>query len=42
MKKINTFAIRFSHQGRMKIIIVAKKNIDKGQTLYLNYNAGTF
>lgn len=35
-------SIRFSHHGRMRIIIIAKKKIDKGETLYLDYNAGTY
>ena len=35
-------SFRFSHRGRMRIIFIAKKKILKGETFYLDYNAGTY
>ena len=42
LKVVNVKAVRFSYRGRVHIIFVAKKNILKGDTLFLNYNAGTY
>ena len=42
MKKVNVRAVRFSYLGRIRIIFIAKKDIKKGETLFLNYNAGTY
>lgn len=42
LRKVNITSVRFSHHGRMRIIFVAKKFIKQGDTLYLDYNAGTY
>lgn len=42
IKSINVKAVRFSYKGRMRIIFIAKRDIRKGDTLFLNYNAGTY
>lgn len=39
---VNVHALKFSYKGRIRIIFVTKKNVEKGETLYLNYNDGTY
>ncbi len=42
LRKVNVSSVRFSYKNRIRIIFVAKKNIEKGDIFYLNYNAGTY
>ena len=42
LKIVNVKAIRFSFCGRVRIMFIAKRNIHKGDILYLNYNGGTY
>jgi hypothetical protein len=41
-KLLNVEAMRFSYQGRIRIIFYAKKNIQAGDELFFDYNGSPF
>lgn len=41
-KKQNVYSIRFSIEGSVHILLLASKNIKKGEILYYDYNAGGY
>jgi hypothetical protein len=34
--------MKFKYRGRVRVLFYAKKHIEAGETLYINYNAGGF
>lgn len=42
MRRVNVKGVRFSYKGRLHIVFVAKKPIEKGECLFLNYNDGSY